>query len=260
MILAIDIGNTHMVLGCLDEKNKVIARFQMSSDLLETAHEYAAEMLQILHLEKVDPETICGAVISSVVPEVQRNVAKAVRILTGKDPLILGTGIRIGVEVDMNGLTADDIAGDLMATAVAAKAYYRLPAVIIDIGTATTVTAVNAAGAYIGGCILPGPNTALRGLEESTALLPAVTFAAPEHAIGKDTVSAMQSGIMYGSAGALDGILDRFIEEIGETPVILATGGMGKIIAPHCRHEIILDDALLLKGLGLIWKDNQQDC
>jgi type III pantothenate kinase len=151
----------------------------------------------------------------------------------------------------------------MLATAVAAKEDYTLPAIIVDMGTATTVTVVDARGIYIGGAILPGPGTALRGLVSHTALLPSIDFTAPDRAIAKDTTNAMKSGIIYGSAGAIDGIVDRYEEELraaGESaqPLILATGGMGGIIAPFCRHEITVDAQLRLKGLGIIWKRNHR--
>ncbi len=257
MILAVDIGNTHMSLGCLDGDDHVVSRFQMSTDRNETAHEYAAELRQILSLEGIEPAAFDGAVISSVVPGVVKTVSAAVWILTKKEPLVLGSGAKVDLELDMNGLTADDIAGDLLATAVAAKVEYPLPAVILDVGTATTVTVVNADGVYIGGSILPGPTTALQGMVAHTSLLPMVDYTAPDRVIAKDTINAMRSGILFGSAGALDGIIDRYAEELGEEPTVLATGGLGKVIAPYCRHEIVIDDHLLLKGLGLIWEQNQ---
>ena len=258
MILAIDIGNTHMVLGCMNEKNETVRRIRMTTERKQTSHEYAASIRQQMEMEKVDLSAFEGAIISSVVPEVTEAVAKAVQILTGGYPLVLGQGIDAGLKVEMNGLTADQIAGDLVATAAAAVAYYPLPAVIIDIGTATTVTAVSAQGAYIGGVILPGPGTSLQALIKDTSLLPAVDFSRPDRAIAKDTVNAMRAGIVYGSAGAIDGILDRFEEELGVFPTILATGGMGRILAPFCRHRITVDDSLLLKGLGIIWDKNKE--
>ncbi|MEE1114635.1 MAG: type III pantothenate kinase [Eubacterium sp.] len=258
MILAIDIGNTHIVLGCLDEDNNVLQRMMMSSDKNETSYEYAAEIRTVLSLKGLDLNNFDGAIISSVVPEVTRAVSAAVYIITGKEPLVLGHGAKVELSLDMNGLSSDAIAGDLLATAIAAKKYYTLPAIIVDMGTATTITVVDRTGTYIGGAIVPGPGTALKGLVRDTSLLPAVEFVAPDRAIAKDTVNAMRCGIVYGSAGALDGIIDRFLLEMeGDDPTILATGGMGKIIAPYCRHKIIIDNELLLKGLGIIWYDNQ---
>ncbi|MBR2189409.1 MAG: type III pantothenate kinase [Eubacterium sp.] len=257
MILAIDIGNTHMVLGCLDQNNHVQARFIMSTSRIETSDEYAAELRQVLSLRGITPDQFEGAIISSVVPAVTAAIQKAFRLLSGKDPLVLGKDMRIPLELEMNGLPASAIAGDLLATAIAANAYYTVPAAIIDIGTATTITVLNEKAAYTGGCIMPGPGTAMKGLVECTALLPAIDFLAPSDAIAKDTISAMQSGIMFGSAGALDGILDRFADELG-TPfrTVLVTGGMATIIAPLCRHEVTVDQDLLLRGLGLIWAAN----
>lgn len=256
MILAIDIGNTHMVLGCMDQNNEAVKRFQMTTDRQQTSHEYAAGISQLFHMEQLDPSSFQGAVLSSVVPEVTDTVSEAVQIVTGTRPLVLGQGVDTGLSLDMNGLTADQIAGDLVATAVAAVRYYPLPAVIIDIGTATTMTVVSGAGVYLGGVILPGPGTSLQALVKDTSLLPAVDFTEPECAIAKDTVNAMRAGIVYGSAGAIDGILDRFEKEMGTPASILATGGMGKILAPFCRHHITVDNSLLLRGLGVIWSRN----
>ena len=257
MFLAIDIGNTHIVLGCLSEKNDVLCRMQLSTHRNETAWEYAAEIRSVMDLQDMDPGSIENAVLSSVVPEVTASVSRAIKILTGKTPFILGQNAVINLPVDMNGLPAEAIAGDLLATAVFVRDNCPLPAIIIDIGTAATVTVVSRGGAYIGGCILPGPGTALKGLLQDTSLLPAVDFSAPDRAIAKDTVNAIKSGMIYGSAGQLDGIIDHFIEELGEEPpTIVATGGMGRIIAPFCRHAITLDNDLLLKGLGLILRDS----
>ena len=255
MILAIDIGNTHMVLGCLNEQNEVITQFQLRTDTKKTVHEYAVSISQSLFLEKIPADAFNGAIISSVVPDVKKKIAEVVRILLNTEPLLLGEGVPVDMGIDMNGLTVDDIAGDLIASSVAAKEYYPLPVIIADVGTATTVVVVDQNGNYIGGCILPGPATALSGLVENTALLPAIDFSAPDRVIAKDTINSMRSGIIFGSAGALDGILERFEEEIGKS-TILMTGGLGEVIAKYCRHEIIVDRELLLKGLGLIWKYN----
>ncbi len=257
MRLAIDIGNTHIVLGCLDDENTVLRTAKLRTEPEETAWEYAAEFRTIFELQDLDPAAFEGAVLSSVVPEAVPAVSEAVRILTGRAPFVLGKDAVLTMPVDMNGLPAEAIAGDLLAAAAAAREYYPLPAVIIDIGTAATVTVVSGEGAYIGGCILPGPGTALKGLLKDTALLPAVDFSAPDRAVAKDTVNAIKSGMIYGSAGALDGIIDHFEEELGEAPAsIIATGGMGRIIAPFCRHEMTVDNDLLLKGLGLILADS----
>lgn len=270
MILAADIGNTHIELGCIAQDGTITGPIQLSTDRTETAFEYAAEIRQILDLIGVDGKQMEGSLISSVVPNVTEKVKQAFQILTGREARVLGQNIDSGLKVDMGGITADQIAGDLVAAAVGAVSFYPLPAIIIDIGTATTVTVVNQQGCYIGGSIMPGPGTALKGMLSDTALLPDIDFTAPARVISRDTVDAMKSGIMFGSAGALDGIIDRYTEELasGEKPeasddgqnrkpVIIATGGMGKIITPFCRHSILVDEHLLLKGLGVIWERNR---
>lgn len=292
MILAADIGNTHIELGCIGDDGTITGPVQMSTDRVETAYEYAAEIRQILHLIGIKRTELEGSIISSVVPGVTVVMRRAFKILTGKEPYVLGQNIASGLKVDMDGITADQIAGDLVATAVAAGEEYILPAIIIDIGTATTITVVNRDKVYVGGCIMPGPGTALKGMLSDTSLLPAIDFSAPKRVIAKDTVDAMKSGILFGSAGALDGIIDRYAAELrGETPAmnhcsgnggtknsalrpgssssdstkndscdrtptIIATGGMGRIITPYCSHTIVVDDNLLLKGLWIIWQRN----
>jgi type III pantothenate kinase len=257
MILAVDIGNTHIVLGCI-EKGEIIKSVKISTTISETAHEYAAALSQVLEIESIDFMDFEGTIISSVVPQVTASFASAIKILTGQKPLIMGqTDIDPLIEIDMNGLKVSDIAGDLIATALAAKELYDLPAIVIDMGTATTITVVSREGVYIGGAILPGANTALQSLVKETSLLPAIEFEPPDRPIAKDTVNSMKSGIVYGSAGAIDGILDRFIDELGEKPTIIATGGMRKLISPYCRNKMILDGELLLKGLSSVWEKNK---
>lgn len=257
MILAIDVGNTHIVLGCL-EGNQVKKAVKIGTDRKKTAHEYAAQISQILMIECIDFKAFEGTIISSVVPVVSESLSRAVEILTGSRPLVVGSGLDPGLALDMNGLTADKIAGDLLCTAVGAKEFYKLPAIIVDMGTAITLTVVSAEGVYLGGAIMPGAGTALHGLVSSTTLLPEVAFEAPDRLIAKDTVNAMKSGIVYGSAGAVDGLLDKYLAILGPDTTIIATGGMGRMIAKHCRHHMTVDGRLLLKGLGIIWAKNQK--
>ncbi|MGI6178255.1 MAG: type III pantothenate kinase [Eubacterium sp.] len=266
MILGVDIGNTHIVIGIIDNKGNVTDHVRMRTDRFRTSYEYAADIKQVLALKKIYAGNIDGSIISSVVPQVTLTVKSALKFLSGKEPKVLGSGLDTGLELDMNGLTCDDIAGDLIATAVAAKEEYPLPAIIIDIGTAATITVIDSKGVYVGGAIMPGPGTALDALVKGTSLLPAVDFALPEDPIAKNTADAMKSGIMYGSAGSFDGIVDKFTEELRErehndklTPTVIATGGMGRIIAPICRHEIKVDTMLLIKGLAIIWKRNSSN-
>ncbi len=256
MILAIDTGNTHTVLGVINEETgEVIKTAQIQTDETQTGHEYAVKIKAILELEGLNPAEFCGAIISSVVPQLTVVLSKAVRLICGVEALVLGAGVKTGLNIRLD--DPGTIAGDLVATAVAVKEEYPLPAIIIDMGTATTVTVVSAEGAYIGGSILPGAGISLEALARETALLPNIEFKAPKKVIGTNTVDAMKSGIIYGSAGALDGLIDRYLEELGGSASIVITGGMGRLIAPYCTHEMTVDNRLLLRGLGIIWKKNR---
>lgn len=258
MILAIDAGNTHTVLGCIDENNQVHQMVQLATDRTETAHGYAVKIKQVFELEKVDMQDFEGAIISSVVPPVTEVLKKAVKLITGIDALVVGAGIKTGLKIAIDDPAT--LAGDLVATAIAVKEEYPLPCVIIDMGTATTLTVVNEAGEYIGGAILPGVGISLNALTEDTSLLPRIEIVPPQKVIATNTVESMKTGVVYGAAGAIDGILERFSEELGKQPAsIVTTGGLGGLICPYCRHKIIVDRQLLLKGLGITWQRNQKN-
>ncbi len=257
MILAVDIGNTHTVLGLLDVTTSPVTvkeTIQLLSEVDATSWEYAVRIREILEMIGIDLSSIEGAIISSVVPELTMVMQEAIRRLIKISPMVLGAGVKTGLDIRLD--DPGTIAGDLVATAVGAKEEYPLPAFIIDMGTATTVTVVDKNGSYLGGGIMPGAGISLSALTKNTSLLPSIDFSAPKKTIGTNTVDAMKSGIVYGSAGAIDGLLDHYIEAVGSCGSIIATGGLGHLIAPWCRHEIIIDNHLLLKGLGCIWQKN----
>lgn len=257
MILAIDSGNTHTTFGCLDESNQAISTFRIPTDKAETEYGYAAKIKQILDLQKKDPLSFEGAVISCVVPPLTDTLVKAVRLITGRDALVVGAGIKTGLHICIN--DPGTVASDLVAAAVAAKELYALPCIIADMGTATTLTVVDERGRYIGGAIMPGVGLSINALSEGTALLPHIEILPPRTAIATNTVESMKSGIVYGTAGSIDGLIDRFTEALAVPPAsIVATGGMSNLICPHCKHDIMLDETLLLKGLGIIWQKNQK--
>ena len=256
MILAIDTGNTHIVLGCIDNKGAISHMIRLETNLGKTEYEYASDIKQILELEGVDRYGFDGAIISSSVPPIIEILKRAVKVITGIDAMVVGIGIKTGLDIVLD--DPSTIAADLVATAVAAKNEYHLPCVIIDMGTATTVTVVDAKGRYIGGAIMPGVRLSMRALASGTSLLPNIEIVPPSKTIASNTTDCMKSGIIYGSAGALDGILDHYIEELGgSVGSIVATGGLASTICPMCRHEITLDDNLLLKGLYVIYKKNK---
>ena len=257
MILAIDCGNTHVTFGCMKD-GKADRVFRLPTDRRETDFGYAARIRQVLELAGVSLNDLCGAVISCVVPQLTRVLESAVRLLLPSvEPLTVGAGVKTGLHIRIN--DPGTIASDLVATAVAAKETYPLPCVIVDLGTATTLTVVDGSGSFIGGTILPGAGISLNALSEEAALLPHISIRAPKKVISADTVDCMKSGILYGAAGAIDGLLDRIAEELGEAPAtVVATGGMAPLICPVCKHPMILDDQLLLRGLESVWNRNRK--
>ena len=212
MILAIDTGNTHTVIGCIHANGEIVEIMRIESNLYKTEYEYAASIKLVLELNGVDLSEIEGAVISSVVPPLTVVLKKAVKIVTGVDSLVLGAGVKTGLPIVID--DPGTIAADLVATAVAAKEYYPLPCIIIDMGTATTVTVVDSKGRYIGGAILPGVSLSMNALTTGTSLLPKIELTPPNKVIASNTVECMKSGIIYGAAGAIDGVLSRFTEAL----------------------------------------------
>ncbi|MDD2354485.1 MAG: type III pantothenate kinase [Lachnospiraceae bacterium] len=254
LILAIDTGNTHTVLGCIRSNGKISPTLRMETNSSHTEYEYAADMSRILELEGVDPKSFTGSIISSVVPSMNETLKRAVRLITGLDAIVVGAGVKTGLDIGLD--DPGTIAADLVATAVAAKEFYELPCFIIDMGTATTVTVVNEKGRYMGGAIYPGVGISLNALVQETSLLPDISVEPPKKAVATNTVDAMKSGMFYSTVGGLDGILDIFEKEFGQAKSIVATGGLAGRIAPYCRHSIKLADDLLLSGLDVIYHKN----
>ncbi len=255
MILAVDAGNTHVVIGTMDISNEIHQIFRIPTDRLDTDYGYAIKIKEILDFSNIPTDSFEGAVISSVVPSLIDTLKQAVKLITGIDALVVGSGIKTGIKIAID--DPGTIAADLVATAVAAKENYPLPCAIIDMGTATTITIVDKDGVYRGGAILTGPGTSLRALVSATSLLPNIEIKAPKKVLATNTVDSMQCGLIYGTAGSVDGILERFEEENGGPfASIVTTGGLGGVICKYCKHEVIIDENLLLKGLGTIWKKN----
>ena len=253
MILAIDIGNTNIVLGCI-ENDRILFEARMATDLIKTSDQYCAELKTMLSLFEVAPENIDGSIISSVVPPVLNSFKTAIRKLTGCSALVVGPGIKTGLNIRMD--NPSEVGSDLIVAAVAAIAEYGAPLLLVDMGTATTITAIDESGAFVGGCICPGVKISMEALTGRTAQLPGISLDRPQHAIGKNTRDSMRSGIMFGAAGMLDGLLDRMEAELGTPVKVVATGGIAKFVMPLCRREMIYDRSLMLKGLRLLYHKN----
>lgn len=253
MILAIDIGNSNIVLGGI-ENHKICFQARTATDPVKTSDQYCVEIVSILSLFKQSPDAFDGIIISSVVPQVLNSVKAAMKKLTGKPCLVVGPGLKTGLNIRID--NPAQVGSDLIVAAVAGVAEYGKPLMIIDMGTATTISVVSRDGAYVGGCICPGVRISMDALTGRTAQLPAISLNVPKKAIGTNTVDCMQSGIVLGTAGMLDGLLDRMSEELGCKPKILATGGLSEYIVPLCKNEIHYDGDLLLKGLDILYELN----
>lgn len=256
MILALDIGNTNIVVGCIDsEKTYFIER--LSTVRTKTELEYAVDIKTVLDLYQIKSSDIEGAIISSVVPQITNIVKLAAEKVLGEAAkvMVLGPGVKTGLNIKMD--NPGQLGADLVADAVAGIAEYPTPLIIIDMGTATTASVVDADKQYIGGMILPGVGVSLDALTQRASQLSGIGIEAPKRVIGKNTMECMKSGVLYSNAGALDGIIDRIEEELGEKTTVVATGGLAKKIVPYCKKEIILDEDLLLKGLLVIYEKNK---
>ena len=253
MLLAIDIGNTNIVIGGIQD-DRIVFEARIATDRIKTSDQYGAEIKSMLGLFDVKPSDIGDCIISSVVPPVFNSVRTGVVKVIGKSPMVVGPGLKTGLNIHMD--NPAQVGSDRIVIAVAALAEYEPPLTLLDLGTATTIEVVDRGNVYLGGCIIPGVRISIDALTSRAAQLPGIQLDKPKRVIGKNTVDCMRSGIMYGTAAMLDGMLDRVEEELGCSTTVVATGGMAQFVVPLCRREIRLERDLLLKGLNLIYKKN----
>ena len=253
MILAVDIGNSNIVLGCFDE-NEILFEDRLSTDREATVLEYAVIIKTSLEMHKLEYEQITGAIISSVVPSVTENVQQAVFRLTGQQAMVVGPGVKTGLNILLD--DPKQLGSDRVADAVGAIGEYPCPLIIVDMGTATTISVIDRNKNFLGGMIIPGLQVSLDSLANRTSQLPHVSLDEPKKVIGTNTVDCMKSGIIYSTAGSIDGAIDRIEQELGESCTVVSTGGHARKIIPHCHHEILIDPDLLLKGLMAIYEKN----
>ena len=255
MLLAIDIGNTNIVIGCIQD-DKILFEARIATDRTRTSDQYGVEIKNMLEAFGVKKEELRDCIISSVVPPVFNSVRTGVIKIIGKQPIVVGPGLKTGlnIQVDM----PSQVGSDRIVIAVAALAEYEAPLILMDLGTATTIEVVEPGNVYLGGVIIPGVKVSVDALTSRAAQLPGISLDQPKHVIGKNTVDCMRSGIMYGTAGMIDGIVDRMEEELGHRSTLVATGGMAQFVTPLCKHDIILEKDLLLKGLNILYKKNKK--
>ena len=255
MILAVDIGNTNIVVGCIDGENICFVE-RLSTVSTRTELEYAISFKNILELHDISTKELDGGIISSVVPPVTNIVRRSMEKILNREVMVIGPGVKTGLNILMD--DPRQVGSDRIVNAVAVVHEYKVPAAIIDMGTATTICISDGKKNYIGGAIIPGARISADTLTAKTAQLPKISIEPPNRMIGKNTVDCMRSGIMYGTAAMLDGMLDRVEEELGFSTTVVATGGMAQFIVPLCRREIRLEKDLLLKGLNILYQKNKK--
>lgn len=252
MILAVDVGNTNIVLGVIDGE-ELVTTGRLSTDIYQTEEEYAMKIHSFLTLRGA--KEISGAIISSVVPALVGTLKKAIKTVCGINSLVIGPGIKTGLSIKID--DPAQLGADMVVGAVAAKAKYPCPIIIFDLGTATTGSVLDRDGSFMGGIITAGVKTAINALSSGTALLPQIDISAPKKVIGTNSIESMKSGCVIGTAAMLDGFVDKFQEELGEEATVVVTGGLGKSIARYCKHKMIIDENLIIDGLREIYNKNK---
>ncbi len=255
MILVIDIGNTNIVFGCVAENRQLLFTSRIATDRSKTEDEYTLIMSGLLKLNKIDLSAIEGGIISSVVPELKTVLFYTALKLTGKEFLIVGSGLKTGLNIRID--SPEKLGSDLVVNTVASVVKYPRPTVVFDMGTATTMSVLDEKGVYIGGAIIPGMRVAVDALSARAAQLPYINLTVPNDVIGKNTVDCMQAGVIYGHAAMLDGLIDRVEESLGQSVTAVITGGLSRVVVPHCKRSIIYDENLLLDGLAILYEKNR---
>jgi type III pantothenate kinase len=258
IVLVVDVGNSNIVVGCFKCKDgsskELLFKERITTNVTATVLEYVVSIKTALEINSVSPEEIDGTIISSVVPQVTVLLTPAMEKLTKKTPMIVNSDLKTGMSILID--NPAQLGADLVCGGVAALRDYELPAIIFDMGTATTASVVDKDGNFRGTMILPGLYISLKALVGSASLLPPISFEKPEKIVGTNTVDSMRSGILYGTVSQLDGLADLIEGEMGCKCTKIATGGLAPKVIPYCRHEIISDDDLVLNGMLYIYLEN----
>ncbi len=251
MLFVIDVGNTNTVLGVY-EGESLVASGRLVTDSKETTDDWSMKLHSFLQINNII--NIDGAIVSSVVPALNRAIEKAIRVVTGIDALVVGPGLKTGLNIQID--NPAELGADLVVGAVAGINKYPCPQVIFDLGTATTASVIDKNKNYLGCVVMCGVKTAVNAISTNTAQLPQIDISAPDNVIGTNTADSMRSGAVYGTAAMLDGLVERFEKELGEKPTVIVTGGLGHTILKECKTETIYDENLLIEGLRIIYEKN----
>ncbi len=254
MLLTLDLGNTNLTVGAFRD-DTLVCECRIATDRTRTGDQYAVELLSLLRLYDISESEIDGTIISSVVPGLDKVLSDAVKRVTGVTPLLVGPGVKTGINIRID--NPAQLGADLLVGAVAAVEKFGAPCIIWDLGTATTVSVVDSDGAFRGGAIMPGVGTSLDSLVNRASLLPRIRVEAPPQVIGTNTTDSMKSGVVFGTAAMLDGMCDRIEQQLGTAATVVVTGGLGEEIAAHCRRDVVYDGRLLLDGLRLLYVKNR---
>ena len=253
MLLVIDVGNTNIVYGLFDGA-KLVHQFRVESSRGRTADEYAVVLRQLLAMSHVEPSAVDASILASVVPALTEPMVDLVRRAFGHEPLVVGPGLRSGVPILYE--NPREVGADRIVNAVAAFEKMGGGCIVVDFGTATTFDCISPKGEYLGGVIAPGIQISADALFARAAKLPRVEITKPPKVVGRNTVNSMQSGIVYGYVGLVDGLVERLKAELGFPCGVIATGGLARLIAPLSSTIVLVDDELTLTGLRLIYERN----
>lgn len=253
MILTIDIGNSNIVIGGVED-DQIVFEARLRTETTKTSDQYCVDLKILLDIYQINTADIEGSIIASVVPQVLNSMQTAIKKLTGRQPLVVGPGLKTGLNIRLE--NPSQTGADLVVGCVAALREHKPPMIVIDMGTATTMVVLDDSGALIGGCICPGVKISMDALTERTALLPGLQLDQPKKAIGRNTIDCMRSGIMMGAAAMVDGMVQRMEAELGQKTTVVATGGIAKFVLPMCHTDIHYDKDLLIKGLAALYRDN----
>ena len=254
MLLAVDIGNTNICIGIL-EQDTVRFTARMVTRPRCTADEYTAELKFLLRRLNVDASQAEGVIVCSVVPGLTHPLAEACQRLTEHSAMLVSVALDTGLTMDVD--EPQRVGQDRLADAAAAAAHYPLPCMTVDLGTATTYNVIGTGGVFLGGFIVPGVQTSLRAISAGTAQLPPIAPETPGQLIGKNTVACLNNGAMFGTAAMLDGLADRVEQDLGQPLTVVATGGLAPYIMPCCKRKIHYDADLLFHGLALLYEKNK---
>jgi type III pantothenate kinase len=257
MIFVIDVGNTNMVAGVYEGKN-IVNHWRMVTDREKTSDEFGIFFINLFNHQKIDPLSIRAVIVSSVVPPVMYSLEHAIRKYIRVEPVIVGPGIKTGINILYE--NPREVGADRIVNAVASLHIYGGPLIIVDFGTATTFCAVTKTGDYLGGVICPGIKISAEALFQRAAKLPRIELVKPRSVIGRNTVSSMQSGMIYGFAGQVDCIVGRMKEEMGQDNIkVIATGGLARLIAAESKMIDEVNGHLTLEGLRIIYEKNREE-